>query len=69
MPFSLKRRDEASELETAPAKLFFKFFNSSIKKLTVEPVPMPKMVSGYNLFSMYLIACLATFIFEPLITL
>ncbi len=46
MPFSLSRIDDASELETAPEKRFLYSPNSSIKKLTVEPVPIPKIISG-----------------------
>ena len=46
---SLNSFEDASELETAPAKLCFSSFNSSIKKLTVVPVPIPKIILGCNL--------------------
>ena len=46
MPCRLSRAVEASELETAPRMRNFRAANASMKRLTVEPVPTPMMVSS-----------------------
>ena len=43
MPISLKSFVEASELETAPFTRVGHGRNSSMKQLTVDPVPIPKI--------------------------
>ena len=48
MPASLRRAVDLSELETAPLNRCLYAFNSSIKKLTVVPVPMPRIISEDN---------------------
>ena len=69
MPASLRSAVDLSELETAPLNKCLYAFNSSIKKLTVVPVPMPRIISEDNFLCKNSIACLATFIFEPLMQL
>ena len=46
MPCERKRSSEALEAATAPLILSFIEASSSIKQLTVEPLPTPTMVSG-----------------------
>ena len=45
-----KNFDDAFELDTTPKNKFLYSLSSSIKKLTVEPVPMPRIISLENLF-------------------
>ena len=47
MPWAARRRELASELETAPAIRARLPASASMKKLTVEPVPTPMTVPGW----------------------
>ena len=58
---------EASELDTAPLNVFLIFASSSIKKLTVDPVPTPIIESRPIFGLIYSIASIDAFNFELLI--
>ena len=62
-PFSNKTVDASLE-DTAQSNLCLIFISSSMKKFTVLPVPIPRIVSFVNLDSICSIVASATLLFK-----
>ena len=63
-PFSNKTVDAVLE-DTAQSNLCLIFISFSMKKFTVLPVPIPRIVSFVNLDSICSIVASATLLFKP----